>query len=129
MSQSKSRTGSETAGAPLLRVGPEPLALRLQLRLLIGESSAGAAEEVALALTARQWRRWRSELVPLGASAASFRKLGLGYRREIWLWAIGDRPWEQMMEGLVGRCLREFASDATDRGGRSRRRGSVTART
>jgi hypothetical protein len=41
-------------------------------------------------------------------SASDFRDTVLEHRREIWLWGMGDRSWQQVAEGLRGRVLRRL---------------------
>ncbi len=49
--------------------------------------------------------RWRV-LITLGMAEETFISMVLGYRREIWLWLIGERTWEQCCSGLIGRIDR-----------------------
>ena len=57
------------------------------------------------------WSRWRS----LGAAGLAERELGqivLGYRREVWLWLVGERTWAHCCSGLVGRVTRRLGAGA-----------------
>lgn len=51
------------------------------------------------------WPRW-SVLGRTGMSAADLRTVALGYRRELWLWLVGDRTWAHCCAGLIGRLRR-----------------------
>lgn len=62
---------------------------------------AGGADGVATWL----WARW-SVLAAAGVEADRFAELVVGYRRELWLWLIGDRTWVQCCAGLIGRVAR-----------------------
>jgi hypothetical protein len=54
------------------------------------------------------WERWRSSLEPAGLDREAFVDVIESYGREIWLWIIGERRWEQCIEGLVGRVARRL---------------------
>jgi hypothetical protein len=60
-------------------------------------------------VTSWLWSRWRS-LGAIGFDEASLGAVVLGYRREIWLWLLGDRTWEQCCSGLIGRIGRRLPS-------------------
>ncbi len=97
---------------PELRIGPEPAPLRRELAAAAVAGGRDVPAVIAQRLAARQWRHWRAELAPRGVSAGVFRAAVLADRREVWLWAVGDRSWGQMMEGLRGRLLRRFGGAA-----------------
>lgn len=54
------------------------------------------------------WQRWRSALEPVGMDREAFIDVVVGYRRELWLWLVGERPWEQFISGLAGRVVRRL---------------------
>jgi len=65
------------------------------------------------------WTRW-SVLGRVGTSAEDLSAVTLGYRREVWLWLVGDRTWEQCCAGLIGRLRRRqpcCAREPARRGG------------
>jgi hypothetical protein len=51
------------------------------------------------------WSRWRS-LASNGMNEEEFGRIVLDYRRELWLWLVGDRTWVQCCSGLIGRITR-----------------------
>jgi hypothetical protein len=53
------------------------------------------------------WRRWRA-LERAGLDREAFVSLVVGYRRELWLWLGGERPWAQCCAGLIGRIERRL---------------------
>jgi len=53
------------------------------------------------------WARWR-DLAGAGLAEESFVAIALGYRRELWLWLVGDRTWDQCCSGLIGRLERRL---------------------
>jgi len=98
------------ADAPRLHVPDEPVSTRhtWRERVLAGEDiesvvtgGGGIAEWL--------FGRWRV-LTSVGVDEAAFSVLALGYRRELWLWLIGERTWEQCCSGLIGRIGRRSGS-------------------
>ena len=83
----------------------EPRRLRERLGALAREGPENAREVVRRMVSAL-WRRWGEELMAADVRRAQLSRTANGYEREIWLWALGDRPWSQMLEGLRGRILR-----------------------
>jgi len=59
-------------------------------------------------VTAWLWSRWRS-LAAAGFDEESLGSVVLGYRRELWLWLVGERTWAQCCSGLIGRVNRRVA--------------------
>ena len=59
-----------------------------------------------------QWlsERWRV-LESAGVDRARFIAIVTGYRREIWLWLMGERTWDQCCSGLIGRIDRRRVAD------------------
>ena len=56
------------------------------------------------------WERWRV-LESAGVDRARFIAIVTGYRREIWLWLMGERTWAQCCSGLIGRIDRRRVAD------------------
>jgi len=56
------------------------------------------------------WERWRV-LERAGLDRARFVGIVAGYRREIWLWLMGERTWAQCCSGLIGRIDRRLAAN------------------
>ncbi len=94
-------------GALRLHV-PEPPAQRQAWRDAVLD---GAALEQVVAgddgVASWLWRRW-SALAGAGIDRDAFVALVLAYRRELWLWMVGDRTWEQCCSGLIGRIGRRL---------------------
>jgi hypothetical protein len=95
---------------PTLPLPEEPVELRARVRALVEETPArGAAlldegEWIAGLL----WERWGPLLEPAGMSRARFLQVVAGYRRELWLWVMGERTWAQSAGGLLGRVRRRL---------------------
>ncbi|MGP8006744.1 MAG: hypothetical protein ACLP2J_06910, partial [Acidimicrobiales bacterium] len=87
-----------------LELPEEPEELREGLRdaLLDGQDwRAGFSDDICIGLWL--WGAWQPTLEPLGVSRDDFVEVVTAYRRELWLWLIGDRPWSQYVGGLAGR--------------------------
>jgi len=54
------------------------------------------------------WERWRV-LESAGLDRARFFTIVTQYKREIWLWLMGERTWAQCCSGLIGRIDRRIA--------------------
>jgi hypothetical protein len=53
------------------------------------------------------WARWRV-LERAGMDRAGFDAVVSGYRRELWLWLVGDRTWAPCCAGMIGRVERRL---------------------
>ncbi len=111
------------AGAGLATVGAVTLVeLAPGVRLDLPEEPAGLKEGLRTALLDGQdwregftddiciglwlWGEWQPALEPLGMTRDDFVEVVVGYHRELWLWLIGDRVWDQFVVGLAGRISR-----------------------
>jgi hypothetical protein len=96
--------------APDLPLPEEPVALRASVRALVeGEPERGAALIDGAAWIADPlWERWGPPLEAAGMSRARFLQVVAGYRRELWLWVMGERTWAHSAGGLLGRVRRRL---------------------
>jgi hypothetical protein len=98
------------AGAgPRLEVPEEPEDLRLALRdelLAGGDWRSGFSDDICIGVWL--WARWQPALEPAGCSREDFVAIVMSTRRELWLWLLGDRRWEQYVSGLAGRVVRRI---------------------
>ncbi len=103
------------AGAvPDLEVPAEPEELRTALRDAIlagGDWRAGFSDD--LCIGSWLWDRWESRLEPAGCTREAFVEIVIATRRELWLWLLGDRRWEQYAGGLAGRVIRRLPAVAS----------------
>lgn len=53
------------------------------------------------------WDRW-AVLRRAGLGRKDFTTVVVGYRRELWLWLLGERRWAQTCSGLIGRVDRRL---------------------
>ncbi len=93
-----------TVVAPRLHLPDEPFALRLAWRNAV-LGGAPLADVVAHQVAPWLWARW-SALRTAGIDEAGFARVAIAYRRELWLWLLGDRAWAQCCAGLIGRVDR-----------------------
>ncbi len=87
----------------------EPVDMRDALRdaLLAGADwRAGFSDDVCVGLWL--WERWRPALEPVGMGREAFVDVIISYRREVWLWLMGERTCEQCLSGLAGRVARRL---------------------
>ena len=98
--------------APDLSLPEEPVALRQHTRTLIEQDpERGAAVVDAGSWIADPlWERWGPALEPAGMDRDRFDGIVAGYRRELWLWVMGERTWAQSAGGLLGRVQRRLPS-------------------
>ena len=93
---------------PRLHVPDEPVSRREVWR---AAALDGVAFDEVLTgddgVSAWLWPRW-SVLAGSGIDRPVFDRIVLGYRRELWLWLLGDRIWDQCCAGLIGRISRRI---------------------
>ncbi len=90
-----------------LAVPEEPEELRDGLRQVLldgGDWREGFSDDVCIGVWL--WSRWQPVLEPAGCSREQFVDVVVATRRELWLWLLGDRRWEQYVTGLAGRVAR-----------------------
>jgi hypothetical protein len=100
---------SRDEDGPRLDVPEEPEELRVALRdelLAGGDWRSGFSDDICLGVWL--WGRWRAALEPAGCSREDFVTIVMSTRREVWLWLLGDRRWEQYVTGLAGRVVRRL---------------------
>lgn len=93
---------------PELAVPPEPADLRARTRALAEQDPAGAIALLGEGewILDQLWERWGGELERWGMERERLRQIAVDYRRELWLWVMGERTWEQCAGGLLGRVQR-----------------------
>jgi hypothetical protein len=110
------RSEGSQGGAPVDRVLPlpeEPVALRTRTRALVEAAPAQGAALIDGAewIAGPLWERWGPLLEPAGMTRSRFLEIVAGYRRELWLWVMGERTWAQSAGGLLGRVQRRLPPD------------------
>lgn len=103
--------GSAGAAAPLrLHVPDEPVGRRKTWRAAVLGGQDLAEVVAGPGGVARWlWARW-SVLGSVGMDEEAIAGVATDYRRELWLWMVGDRAWSQCCSGLIGRIARRFPS-------------------
>ena len=96
--------------SPGISLPEEPVELRASTRALIeAEPERGAAVVDAGSWIADPlWERWGPALEPAGMDRERFLDVVAGYRRELWLWVMGERTWAHSGGGLLGRVQRRL---------------------
>jgi hypothetical protein len=99
----------ELAGGARLALPEEPVELKAGLRdaLLEGQDwREGLSDDICIGVWL--WGEWQPTLEPAGFSRDEFVDVVTEYRRELWLWLVGDRVWPQFVSGLAGRVARRL---------------------
>ena len=101
-----------------LALPEEPVELRRRTRALIEQDPArGAAVVDAGAWIADPlWGVWGPALERAGMDRDRFGEVVAGYRRELWLWVMGERTWAQAGGGLLGRVQRRLPAPGAGAG-------------
>jgi len=96
--------------SPSLALPEEPVELRRRTRALIEQDpEQGAAVVDAGAWVANPlWAVWGPALRSARLDRDRFGEVVAGYRRELWLWVMGERTWAQAAGGLLGRVQRRL---------------------
>jgi hypothetical protein len=87
----------------------EPVEMQVGLRdALLGgvDWREGFSSDICIGVLL--WERWRPSLEAAGMDREAFVDVVVGYGRELWLWLMGERRWEQFIEGLAGRVVRRL---------------------
>jgi hypothetical protein len=96
-----------------LEVPAEPVELRDGLRQALldgGDWREGFRDDICIGVWL--WSRWQPVLEPAGVPREHFIDIVVSTHRELWLWLLGDRRWEQYLSGLAGRVARRALAGA-----------------
>jgi hypothetical protein len=97
-----------------LALPDEPVELGEGLRdvLLAGlDWSEGFKDDISVVVWL--WNLWQPTLEPIGFGRDEFMAAVVETKRELWLWLIGDRLWNQYVTGLAGRISRRVPRPVT----------------
>ncbi|HXQ55838.1 MAG TPA: hypothetical protein VOA19_08555 [Actinomycetes bacterium] len=96
--------------AHALALPEEPVELRRRTRALIEQDPrrGSAALDAGSWIADPLWDRWGPALEAAGMPRDRFDQVVAGYRRELWLWVMGERTWAQSAGGLLGRVERRL---------------------
>ena len=88
----------------------EPEELRAETRALVEDSPEEGNRLVKEGrfLADPLWEKWGAELEDAGMGYEKFLRITSGYEAEVWLWVMGERPWDHCVAGLRGRLLRRL---------------------
>jgi hypothetical protein len=87
----------------------EPTEMRDGLRTTILDGAGwreGFSSDICIGVFL--WERWRPALEPAGMDREAFVDVVIGYGRELWLWLMGERQWDEFIVGLAGRVHRRL---------------------
>jgi hypothetical protein len=60
------------------------------------------------------WECWGAALMKRSMDRARFGQIVASYGNELRLWVVGERPWEQCINGLAGRIARRVEPPSTE---------------
>jgi hypothetical protein len=104
----------ELPGGQKLALPDEPVELGEGLRdaLLAGlDWREGFSDDICVGVWL--WNLWQPTLEPIGFGRDEFVAAVIETKRELWLWLIGDRLWNQYVTGLAGRIGRRVPRPVT----------------
>ena len=88
----------------------EPTELRDRLMALAAvaplQARSQLVEEVAIVVA----KAAHQSLLQADGATIDVEVVCANYRRELWLWLVGERTWEQCVSGLTGRLSRRLAA-------------------
>ena len=87
----------------------EPVEMGEELRRALLEGAdwrEGFSSDICIGVLL--WERWRPALEPVGMDREAFVDVVVGYGRELWLWLMGERQWDEFLSGLAGRISRRL---------------------
>ncbi len=89
--------------------------LRGKIMDSIVQSGADSSSIIDLTIELQEflWKGWEPTLTYWGIGWGSFLDIVSGYRRELWLWCMRERTWQQCISGLAGRLARRTLDEAT----------------
>jgi hypothetical protein len=99
----------ELPGGQNLALPDEPVELGEGLRdaLLDGlDWREGFSDDICVGVWL--WNQWQPTLEPIGFGRDDLVATVIDTKRELWLWLIGDRLWNQYVSGLAGRISRRI---------------------
>ena len=101
---------TELAPGRSLSLPEEPVELRRRTRALIEDDPVGGAALVDAGawIADPLWVVWGPVLESAGMDRDRFGEIVAAYRRELWLWVMGERTWAQAGGGLLGRVQRRL---------------------
>ncbi len=94
----------------ILPLPEEPAELRSKVRALLDDRPEEGARVIGDAsfLADPLWEVWGEDLEGAGVSRERFLEISRGYKGELRLWVVGERPWDHCVAGLAGRVRRRL---------------------
>jgi len=101
--------GPITPPEPALPIPEEPEAVKATLRVAVGEDPVGGRTVAVAEMATLLWQAWAGELAAMGVDDSTFSAVVVGAGNEVWLWVMGDRPYDQLVTSIAGRTIRRLA--------------------
>ena len=94
----------------MLPLPEEPAELRSKVRALLDDRPEEGARVIGDASFVADplWEVWGEGLEGAGVSRERFLEISRGYKGELRLWVVGERPWDHCVAGLAGRVRRRL---------------------
>jgi hypothetical protein len=99
---------ADAPSEPALAIPDEPLELKALLRTAVGEDPEAGRVVAVAEVAAMFWGEWEAVLLPLGMDEEAFAFITAGATNEVWLWVMGDRPFDQLVASITGRTIRRI---------------------
>ena len=99
----------DSPSRPALGIPEEPLEIKALLRAAVGEDPVAGREAALANVTELLFDAWQDSLAPFGVDEVRFASIVAGATNEVWLWVMGDRPYDQLVASLAGRTIRRTA--------------------
>ncbi len=90
----------------------EPVELRDHMRAFAAVAPRRARAELAAEVATVVAEACPGAAAGLGETI-DVERVCAGYQRELWLWLVGERTWDQCLSGLLGRLQRRASVEAT----------------
>jgi hypothetical protein len=99
----------DSTSRPALATPEEPLDIKEALRATVGEDPVAGRQAALAKVTELLWNEWQDSLAPFGVDGEKFTAIVAGATNEVWLWVMGDRPYDQLVASIAGRTIRRTA--------------------
>jgi len=110
----RTRTGAATREELVAAAHGEPAGLRAELAAIARDDPAAGPARVADRFAAALGQRWADRMARDAPPPDALLAAVHGARREVWLWAMGERTWAHTVEALAGRLARRLHRPADE---------------
>jgi hypothetical protein len=96
----------DSTSQPAFDLPEEPLEVKVLLRAGVGEDPVAGRAAAVAKVAELLFDAWRETLAGLAVDEERFASVVTGASNEVWLWVMGDRPYDQLVASLAGRTIR-----------------------